>query len=484
MVLLLLLVAPSLPSVEAAKRPRKIKPNGRWHRVEIKAIEEERAFTLPVLAGARYRLTLERRSLTHPVIRAGVGVGAEAFDLRPEGGETPVVHDWEPVRDQQLTIRVRGFSAFTGKARLKIDVIGPDGTPSRKAFRWLDEADTKPRSGDLILGEANTWELVTEVGKRYEIVPGRGSGNTLHLRVLDRLGREIATSAVWRRGDHALAPVRFEVPPLDLPAQEAGAPRPRPRDRLTLEVRGRHTAAGQYQIRMYALAPDQPLLPAEPPPPEIEGPRQHAEGSGRLFLRAGDLALLFLPPEAPVPQLPVRSRATNGRYVSLQSSDAARLTRGHAPGYGNFMGLRARQGGEFLVGWGPRLPAGARLVMYPREQLAEAPVLSGTSSDPTVRARVSRKDWRTIGIGLCLPDLVYLFVALGAPGQGVGMRITDLEGKVLARRPASGEALPYVRGHGPSQRFRVQEPGLVLLQVKGSRVITAALMRQLQGSGR
>jgi hypothetical protein len=77
-----------------------------------------------------------------------------------------------------------------------------------------------------------------------------------------------------------------------------------------------------------------------------------------------------------------------------------------------------------------------------------------------------------------VPGFDYLFVADGAPTEGVALRVRSLDGKTVAARPASGEALPMVAGMGPSLRFRANAVGLHRLEVRGNGQLVVGVMRR------
>jgi hypothetical protein len=120
--------------------------------------------------------------------------------------------------------------------------------------------------------------------------------------------------------------------------------------------------------------------------------------------------------------------------------------------------------------------AGAEVRLFSAEVARGAPLLLGTGLDPTVRAR-GGTSWRTIGLAVAMPGWDYLFVAAGGTGSP-GMRVRDAAGGVLADRTERGVSPTAVAGVGPSLRFRVREPGLVRLELKGRGWQGYALLRR------
>ena len=97
--------------------------------------------------------------------------------------------------------------------------------------------------------------------------------------------------------------------------------------------------------------------------------------------------------------------------------------------------------------------------------------------DPSVPAH-GTSEWRAIGAGVCMPGWDYLYVAVGRRPGTVGMRVKEVGEPTGAVRSKTDGGLGWVRGLGPSYRFRVTRPVLVRLEVKGAGWRGFALLRR------
>lgn len=475
----LLLTSVAAPVHAAARR---IRANGTWTPCHVKAPGGHQAFRFEARAGVRYRITARPGTLARPVLELLWGAQAEAsVRAGPRGAEEEVVLVWDAPEDVVAEIRVGGFSAGTGKGKVKLESVDWSGRPAKPHQRFLGPAppDGDFRVGDLLLGETNEWELVVEPGTAYEVRTSKGSAGAVRLRVLRGKDTEVAHSDAWRQAGVHFPTLRFRVPP--------GAPDDDPVSHR-LVVEGAWSSAGTYGVRMQALGPEQSVEPEilAPIPEVTRGP---VEGQPLTFtLDEGDMAVLWVPEANPLHHRRVQMQL-RGTWVLADGRDARSgrhgdFASGRRPGRGHFYSFRPYQPGTYrFTGGGRRLPspdAGETLKLYPRDVLGPAPVHMGTNMDPTDKARTASR-WAPVGLGICVPGVTYLFVCRGAPDAGVGMRVRTLEGETLATRRAVGGAWPTAPGYGPSMRFRVPEPMVVRLEAKGGRRrVVRALLRELQ----
>jgi hypothetical protein len=422
-----------------------------------------------VVAGCRYRLTVERDTLPRVLVEVGppgaVALRADDGDAAGEGEEAdaPVVLTWYAELDGAYEARIRGFSAGTGRGRLRLETIGPDGRHVAAHRRILAPGNTLAQVGDLVIGFPNRWDLVVEPGRTYEVVTLPGTAGRIAYAVKDAEG--VLAEALPRPG----APypsLRFTVPASD---GGAGAPG------LRLEVRGMDSGGGTYGVRLTADPPAR--REGEGDPPE-ELPRERLDDVPLGFTaNAGDVAVLFLPNSSPYnthplfmeregawTRLPGDAITVHGARGSMRTPENAALVwfRPYAAGAYRFSEPDARQ---------------AVLEIYPADDVQGAPLLLGTDLDPSVRARGGSR-WRAIGLGVCMPGWDYLFVAVGNRVRRLGMRVRDLDGGTVARRSNDPFLQTEVAGMGPSLRFRVRAPMLVRLELSGRGWEGYALLRR------
>jgi hypothetical protein len=200
-------------------------------------------------------------------------------------------------------------------------------------------------------------------------------------------------------------------------------------------------------------------------------------------LGEGDMAVLWIPEGHPMPQRAVYMQL-RGTWIPAEArvtgeGDLGQIARGRRPGAGNFQSFRPYQPGTYRFASlrGRVAAAPETLRLYTRETLGPPPVHMGTASDPSSRARLTRR-WEPIGLGICVPGITYLFVTTGAHTD-VAMRVRTLEGETFATRRGA----PVAPGYGPSMRFQVPEPMVVRLEAKGGRRTVAALLRELRSGG-
>ena len=457
--------------LEASARPLKLLPRGTWRRFDIRSAGMKQDFYLEAIAGCRYRITVESLGLRLPEIELYTGRSQTPNDTaRAPGPEQAASLTWDPELDGLVLLRVGGFSAGTGKGRIRVETLDWENTPTKANTRILGprRGDEPARVGDLLLGEANTWQLHVERGKSYEIQTRRGTAGGVRLRVFDgKPGTLLAHSDPWRAAGEHYPIVRFAVP------TGKGAPK------LRLEVEGVWSSAGTYGLVLRSLSDDAALEPeAGIVAPVVEHKRLTDETYG-FQLQEGDMAVLWVPAGNRMPQRPVQ-RKLRGTWIDAQTH--GEVARGQRPQIGNFMSFRPHEGGTYrFMGWPgvDEAAEGTTLRLYTREQLGPAPVHMGTGGDPTARARTGSK-WQAVGLGICVPGITYLFVLQPERTSGVRMRVTTLAGKVLASRPARGDALAFSPGYGPSLRFRVAKPSVVRLEARGGKRIVAALLRELK----
>lgn len=454
-----------------AAAARLLPADGKWLGLKVEAPGDKVTFGMPLRAGCRYRITVEPQTLTRPVIDLSLADGTAQRFGSPERGQ-PAVYEWDAESTNVAPVEVSGFSALTGTARIRLEALGPDGRPQAKPEPWLAPGGERGRVGDLLLGEAERWILVVEPGKAYELEPLRGGAHGVALRVLGAGGAEIARSLRPWLGYAAL---RFRVPPPPPPGEPAPMAPASP-TRTLLEVRGMGGCGGTYGLKLRLLPDDAPLSepPSQPPAPVEAG----LVAGEALAFRAnpGDVALLYTPRGPGTLMSSRAARQVGSGWVELppeaplhtlrtQEGDHMACLRVEEPGTYRFLPFPAGSARDAV----PQLVAGA--------DLGGAPLLLGVVTDPRVRAKAGAS-WKTVGLGLAVPGFDYLFVAEGAPNEGVALRVRGLNDKTLAARPASGEALPMVAGMGPSLRFRVASIGLHRLEVRGAGQLVVAVMRR------
>ncbi len=472
-----------------APRPKVLKANGSWRSFKISAAGSYQAFRFDVFAGCRYRLTAQPGSLARPIMEIAP-VGDAIAQHRIDAGQSGVdaVHEWDAQRDMNMAVRVMGFSAQVGRAKIKFETIGPAGEKSKPHFRFLEPDATSPKVGELLLRESNEWDLFVKPGVPYEVSTTKGSAGSVRLRVLLGGKQVLGDSNAWKQAWMKFPPVRFRVPkPAEIDDEGNVIPlSQRKLGRVQLEVTGVWSSGGTYGVRLNELPADAAVVPTElEPMPKIE--RALVPGKPATFrLDAGDMAVLWVPPSVPDlgAQQPVQA-IIRDRWIDAEKNGYGDVARGRAPGYGNFQSFRPFQPGIYRFGHGRGVPGGdqARIELYALADLGEAPVHMGTASDPTVRSRCTSK-WEVVGLGIVVPNMTYVFVGIGAPLQGMAMRVRTLEGKTVGSRPTSGYALGQVSGMGPSMRFKVKKPQVVRMEVRGSKRIISAMLRQLQEDGR
>lgn len=468
--LLLALAGSSL--AQAAPRPSKLLPRGSWRSFTIKGIGQKKDFYLETLSGCTYRVSVEARTLAQAEVELYAGAAASPRDAArtgAEGGIASLVFHAEG--DGAVLLRAGGFSASTGRGRIRVETLDWDGESTGPNRRLLGprRGDEGARVGELLLGETNTWELVGSPGTAYEVITTRGTAGGVRLVVKDGEGATLATSDPWRAAGEHFPIVRFTLP------EPAG-----PRKPAVLEVEGVWSCAGTYGVMLRPLKSGATLEPGDGVQPDAPLIRGLVEGEPYAFrLEEGDMAVLWLPDGTPVPQRQVE-RKLRARWISAVTH--GEIARGQRPGAGNFTSFRPHQAGTYRVrplpGATPKRE-GATLKLYKASDLGPAPVHMGTGGDPIARARLTGR-WKTIGLGICVPGVPYLFVTREGANAGMGMRVTTLDGAVLATRPTSGPALTQAPGYGPSLRFRVETPQVVRLQARGGRRVVRALLRELQ----
>jgi hypothetical protein len=465
----LLVLLGGLAELEA--RPLKLTARGTWRRFDIRSAGSKQDFYFEAIAGCRYRVTVESLGLRMPEMELFIGRSSTPLETaRAPGPEQPATLTWDPELDGPALLRVGGFSAGTGKARIRIETLDWENAVVKAHTRVLGprRGDEPARVGDLLLGEADLWELHVQPGKAYEIQTRRGTAGGVRLRVLAGNPEQLlAHSDPWRAAGQHYPIVRFRVP-----TGKAGT-------NLRLEVEGVWSSAGTYGLVLRSLPPDAALAPeAGIVAPAVAHRRLDDETYG-FELEEGDMAVLWVPAGNRMPQRPVQ-RKLRGSWVDAQTH--GEIARGQRPQIGNFMSFRPHEGGTYrFMGWPgvDEAAEGTTLRLYTREQLGPAPVHMGTGGDPTARARTSSR-WRAMGLGICVPGITYLFVLQPERTAGVGMRVVTLDGQVLARRPASGHALAFSPGYGPSLRFQVSRPSVVRLEARGGKRVVAALLRELK----
>ena len=165
----------------------------------------------------------------------------------------PVTYSFDCEKDGRMTVTVTGFSAQTGVGTIRLETLDADGEPT-KAHRRVLGTSTSERAlvGNLLIGEANTWDLKVEPGGAYQITPTAGSAGRVRLKVLLADGTVIADSERSALAERPHPPVRFQVPALE--DGKSAAP-------IQLEVRGGFDGGGSYGLRMRTLRPGETVAP-------------------------------------------------------------------------------------------------------------------------------------------------------------------------------------------------------------------------------
>ncbi len=465
-----------------AESGRRLATDGSWTALKIEAPGDKQSFGFEQRSGCRYRLTVEPQTLTRPVVDLAFGEMPPQRFGAPERGQS-AVHAWDAEGTRLVWAEVSGFSAMTGTARIKVESLGPDGAPQKKPEPWLGVTAENARMGDLMLGEVERWPLVVEPGRAYLIEPTRGSAFGVLLRVVTSDGasdgRELAKSLrQWLPFDE----LRFRAPPEPPLPPPAPAGSPPPEILLTgpplLEIRGLGGCGGTYGLRLTLLPADEPLLaPPSQPPPAVERGPLAGEALG-FRSNPGDVALLFSPKGPSAMAVASVEQQRGAAWEALGPEVPVGTLRSQE---GDHMAcFRAEQSGAYrFVPFPVGSAANARPLLFAGEELGGAPLLLGLATDPRVRAKAG-SSWRTVGLAVVVPGFDYLFVAEGAPGGGVAMRVRSPDGKTLASRPAHGDALTFAAGLGPSLRFRAVAVTLLRLEVqaKGKGQTLLALLRR------
>lgn len=439
--------------------------SGRPKPFEVKGAGGSQTFRFVAISGCRYRLTAEPGTLPRPVLSIGHWKSdpfARADAL--ENGK-PVTYVFACEKDGRMTVVVTGFSAQTGTGTIRLDTLGPDDKPT-KAHRRILSVRLAERAlvGNLLIGESNTWDLEVKPDTAYQITPTVGSAGRVRLRVLLADGVEIGDSEVSALAERPHPPVRFRAPALEEGQSELPA--------IRLEVRGGFDGGGDYGLRMRVLKAGETVAPVgkdRPPPP----PAEQLEGAMPTFRAGpGDLALLYVPDATQNPHRVQLLRGKAWMNVTNRGQGASARThqwrgmnwfRPFSPGTFRFAGARGFT------------PPDAQLQLFRRKDLGGAPIHLGTGVDPEVRVRVHKK-WTLAGLGACMPGWDYLFVAVGAPRNGVAMRVVGPDGKTVAKRGYSGSK--FVPDTGPSLRFQPKQPGLFRLEIRSTKKrVVAALLR-------
>jgi hypothetical protein len=466
----LLCLAASATPARGGPRAREIRANGSWRSFEIKTPEAVLPYLFEVTAGCRYRLTVQSRTLKRLLVEVGPGDAVlysadsaprprrpgEPAAVRPQRPEAVVT--WDAEDDGVYEARVRGFSALTGRGRLRLQTLGPDGEPVGAHRRMLAPGGTLARVGALWVGEPNRWELVVSPGRTYEVRSRPGTAGRIALSVIGPDGFVLASAGPDTRRPYPT--VRFEVPG----AVEGEAPVP-----LRLEVTSVDGSGGTYGVRLVespsrAGGDDASIAGVDP---ELPPPTGLVEGAPLTFhAHPGDLALLYVPRSHATNGHPLQRRLPDGRWRPLPQ-DAVGLFGERAsmrtPEQQALVWFRPFQPGTYRF-LEPR-PRDAVLRVYPAARIPAVPALVGTGLDPRVSAH-GGVAWRPIGLGVCIPGMDYLFVAVGRRQASVGMRVVEVgDGKALRTKRGLGPT--RAPGLGPTFRFRVTEPTLVRLEVRG-----------------
>jgi hypothetical protein len=478
-VLLVLLLASLAGDARAAPRAREIRADGKWRSFEVKVPEEVLVYLFEMTAGCRYRLTVQCRTLPRVLVEVGPPDAAlYAGDSRPPDdapAQDPppkrpeAIVTWDAEVDGVLEARIRGFSAMTGKGRVRLETLGPDDEPVRAHRRMLAPGGLLAKVGSLWVGEPNRWELVVRPGKTYEVRSRPGTAGRIALAVVGPEDFVIASSKPT--ADRPYPMVRFDVPT----PVEGEPPMP-----LWLEVASVDGSGGTYGVRLVADPPrpreDEESTTGAPPsaPPHPTGPVQGA----RLTFRAnpGDLAVLYLPRSHPFNPHYLQRRTAAGKWETLPHDRVAlygERASMRTPERAALLWFRPFRAGTFRF-WEPRAKD-AILKVYPAAEVPAAPALLGTGLDPRVSAHGGSK-WRTIGLAVCMPGWDYLFVAVGRRKAAVSMRVVEVGEGAKSLRVKRGLGPTRAPGLGPSLRFRVSAPTLIRLEVRGRKWIGHAML--------
>ena len=479
LVALLLVHLPAQPAC-AGGRAREIGAGGAWRSFEIKTPEEVLPYLFEVTAGCRYRLTAQGRTLRRVLLELGPGDAAlytadsappprrpgEPPAPRPERPEAVVT--WDAEDDGVYEVRIRGFSALTGKGRLKLETLGPDGEVVRAHRRMLAPGGTLARVGALWVGEPNRWELVVRPGRTYEVRSRPGTAGRVALAVVGPDGFVLASAGpdAWR----PYPTVRFEVPT----SVEGEEPLP-----LQLEVTSVDGSGGTYGVRLVEDPPrahveDGTVAGADldrPPPTGLV-----ADVPLAFHAHPGDFALLYVPRSHPYNPHRLERRQPDGSWQPLPHEGVGV--------FGERASMRTPEQ-QALVWFRPFRPGTYRFVeprprdavlkVYAADEIPAVPALVGTGLDPRVSAHGGTA-WRSVGLGVCIPGMDYLFVAVGRRQAAVGMRVVEVGEGAAALRTKRGLGGTRAPGLGPSFRFRVAEPTLVRLEVRGRSWVGYALL--------
>ncbi len=461
------------PSLAA---PLTLRASGASRGYEVKVAGGTATFRFDQISGCRYRLIAEPGTLRRPVLQVGRAGEEPLVRVDAGGSEKPASHTFVAERDARMEVRVGGFSAQTGKGRVRLETLGPNDERVKAHRRYLQPGGARAAVGELLVGEENRWELVVEEGKAYQITPTRGSAGLVRLQVLGWDGTPIGDSDQGAASWVAFPPVRFRVPQSAAgePAPEKQAARPpKGRRAIHLVVRGIFDGGGTYGVRLRPLGPDESVDPPPvAPPPAVE--RGPVEGQVSTFRAGpGDVALLYVPSSAHRTQRVEMLRGERWIHLndmglggSARSQENALMVwfQPYYPGTYRFRGVPVPP------------PSQPRMTLHDRTSLGSAPIHMGTGADPTVRARL-KSSWSLVGLGVCMPGWDYLYVCVGGPSRGVAMRVLDAAGKVVRSRSAGAQTISP--GLGPSLRFRVPRPGVYRLQAKNlrKRIIRPLLRR-------
>lgn len=459
----------------------RLRANGKWKTFHVRSPGKHQSFLFECQAGAHYRITARPGTLERPRIDLLWGSQSEAAERAGPGlAGKDVVLEWRAEADEVAEIRVRGFSAATGKGKVKLEALDWEGKPTKAGRRYLGAValDAPFRVGDLLLAESNDWTLVVEPGSSYEVRTSKGTAGGIRLLVVQGKDRIVANSDAWRQAGVHFPTLRFKVPAL--------GPEESP-SRWQLRVEGVWSSAGTYGVRMTKLAPEQGVEPEILSPVEDVEPGL-VEGQPLTFrLQEGDMAVLWVPEANPNQfrrvQMLLRDRWLYADGRGRDDSAHGDFAAGRRPGRGHFFSFRPFQPGTYRFTGGSGARQGPStletLKLYTRAQLGAPPVHMGTNADPTDKARTKTK-WQPIGLGICTPGINYIWVARGAPDAGVAMRVRTLDGKTIATRRSVGGAWPTAPGYGPSMRFTVPTPMVVRLEARGGKRIVRALLRELE----
>jgi hypothetical protein len=456
--LLALAILGLAPGAGRAEADERLPADGKEARVTVRTPGAAVALAFETVAGARYRLRVVPDTLERPVLE--IARPGEAAHLRVEASERGATaeHLWEAETSGLLEARVSGFSALTGTARVRLETVDPEGRRVTAHRRFLAPGGELAHVGELLLRGVNRWVLRAEPGTAYEIAPTEGSAGRVLLRVLGPGGEVLADSEASSLAWLAHPPVRFRAPPPAAGAADAEEP-----GALVLEVRGLFDGGGTYGVRMRALGEGESLDPAsaEPPAPVEAGPIEAEPGA--FSAGPGDLAVLFVP-ETPLTRVVEVRRGE--RWVRVEGAGQGASARSQENAL--LVWFRPYYPGEYRFADPFGGPPGGDLSLLDRASLGGAPIHLGTGVDPTVAVRLGSK-WELVGLGCCMPGWDYLFVLADGPEAGVGMRVADRDGKVIATRKVGGAGAPVAPGFGPSLRFRLARHGIVRFEARASR---------------